>query len=131
MITKYQLLSAWEEVNKEMVEFCQKCGNLLYPQSKKGNDGSFITLYCSRCGFTKSITVEENSYYVKTKIHHKDEEKSQIISENFAFDPITREVCPKCGCLEAYYWQGSNRRKSEWESITYFRCVKCRNTWNE
>ncbi|MHA1945928.1 MAG: hypothetical protein ACXAC6_09990 [Candidatus Hodarchaeales archaeon] len=113
------------------MNFCQKCGNMLIPQNKKGRKAGFLNLRCNFCQITEEAMIDGISYQVKTRFNHKLEDQSQIITENFSIDPTIRQACPKCGYLEAYYWQGSNRRKQEWESTTYYRCIKCKNTWND
>jgi DNA-directed RNA polymerase subunit M len=104
---------------------------MLIPQYKKGRKVGFLSLRCNFCQTTEEAMVDGISYQLKTRIFHKPEEISQVIEEDFSIDPTTRQVCPKCGYLEAYYWQGSNRRKLELESATYYRCIKCKNTWND
>ena len=114
-----------------MVNFCQKCGKLLIPQLKAQQKHGIINLHCTHCNTTEKALLDGISYQVKTRIFHNDKERSQIIETDFFTDPIIRQSCPKCRFMEAYYWQGSNRRKSEWEPMTYYRCVKCNNTWND
>ena len=114
-----------------MVKFCQKCGNLLIPQYEKGKKSNSIRLYCNCCRIIEKATVAGISYQLKTRIKHNAEDRLQIFEENFSVDPVVRQSCPKCGFLEAYYWQGGNRRKQEWESTTYYRCIRCKNTWND
>jgi DNA-directed RNA polymerase subunit M/transcription elongation factor TFIIS len=114
-----------------MVSFCQNCGNLLLPQKTPKQKIGIINLHCNSCQKTEEVMADGISYQVKTRIFHKDEERAQILESDFSVDPVCRQQCPKCGFTKAYYWQGGNRRKLEWESITYYRCLKCRNTWNE
>ena len=114
-----------------MVNFCQKCGNLLVPQYKKHKKVGTILLYCNLCRRTETTSIDGISYKVKTRFDHKENEKPLIFDEDFSVDPIIRQFCPKCGFSEAYYWQGGNRRKLEWEPMTFYRCRKCKNTWND
>ena len=101
------------------------------PQIKKRRKPGFLNLRCNFCRTNEEVMADATSYTVKTRIFHKPEEKTQIFEEDFSVDPITRQACPKCGFLKAYYWEGNNRRKLELEPLTYYRCVKCKNTWND
>ncbi len=113
-----------------MVSFCQKCGNLLVPQNQKMKESNLIDLYCNYCQVAERKPVDGISYQFKTRIKHKAEERAQIFEEDFSLDPVVNQTCPKCKFTQAYYWQGGDRRKQEWESMTYYRCTKCKNTWN-
>jgi DNA-directed RNA polymerase subunit M len=90
-----------------------------------------IDLYCNYCKVTEEIMLDRISYRLQTRIPHRDTDRLQIIETDFFVDPVIRQSCPKCGFMEAHYWQGGNRRKIEFEPITYYRCIKCKNTWND
>jgi DNA-directed RNA polymerase subunit M len=113
-----------------LVEFCDKCGFILLPINKRSNRKIYIDLYCNNCKTIQKKTIGESSYKVSTKIPHGIKDYSVIINDEFYTDPIIRVNCPKCGYHEAFYWESSNRRKQEWESVTYYRCIKCKNTWD-
>jgi DNA-directed RNA polymerase subunit M len=114
-----------------LVNFCQKCGFLLIPKIQKNFKSGFISLYCNSCKTLEEIPTESASYHIKTRIPHKENDRTLIIDEEFYIDPTVRTACPKCGHNEAHYWESSNRKKLEWEPITYYRCLKCKYTWND
>ena len=115
-----------------MVNFCEKCGSFLIPrQRKKDTKKEIISLYCNSCKNETQKGFKEISYQVKTKISHKASERFTVIEEEFNVLPTIRNTCPFCGYIEAYYWEGENRRKQEWESMTYYKCKKCGRIWSE
>lgn len=114
-----------------MVSFCEKCGFLLIPKQKNRINKGFIALYCNFCKKTEKKGFDEISYKISTRIPHGENDQSLIIDEEFNADPIIRNTCPKCGYQEAHYWEAGDRRKQEWEPITYYRCIKCKMTWND
>jgi DNA-directed RNA polymerase subunit M len=114
-----------------VVNFCEKCGFLLIPRQRYDIKKRYIDLYCNFCKKTEKKTAEETSYRVTTKIPHGDKDRLLVIDNEFYIDPTIRITCPKCGYPEAHYWQNGDRRKIEWEPITYYRCIKCKMTWND
>ncbi len=114
------------------MNFCEKCGSLLIPNQKKRpkNKGS-ISLFCSSCKNSTEKGISEISYLIRTRIPHGEKDHLQVIEEEFSTYPKTRNNCTKCGNHEAYYWEGENRKKEEWESMTYFKCTKCALVWSE
>ncbi len=114
-----------------MVNFCDECGFLLIPRQKNYAKKKFIDLYCNSCKRTQKKTLEETSYRVTTRIPHGEKDRLLVFDNEFYIDPSIRITCPKCGYHEAHYWEAGDRRKSEWEPLTYYRCVKCKMTWSE
>jgi DNA-directed RNA polymerase subunit M len=112
-----------------LVEFCDKCGFLLLPVQKRSNRTILIELYCNNCKKNQKKTIRKSSYKVSTKIPHEIKDYFVVINEEFCTDPSIRITCPKCGFQEAHYWESNNKRKQEWESVIYYRCIKCKNTW--
>jgi transcription factor S len=113
-----------------MVRFCETCGSLLIPQRK--DDGK-VTLYCKVCN-TESEEFTEDSYQVKSKIQHSEEDLLTVIDdpEDFDIRPTTRIACPRrCNHYEARYWEAENRKKEEWETTTYYKCTSCEWVWSE
>ncbi len=115
-----------------MVNFCEKCGSFLIPkQRKKDMKNEIISLYCNSCKELTQRGFNEISYVVKTKIPHGASDRLTVIEEEFTVYPSIRHSCPRCGHHEAYYWEGENRRKQEWESMTFYKCKKCGRIWSE
>jgi len=100
-----------------MADFCPKCGSLLVPDKTKGK------LICS-CGY-------------KTKGDRKVSEKVTVAKagvgvfeqENVAMSK-TKQDCPKCNNLEAFFWTMQTRAADEAETF-FYRCCKCKHTWRE
>ncbi|MFW9779545.1 MAG: transcription factor S [Candidatus Heimdallarchaeota archaeon] len=113
-----------------MVSFCKNCGSLLLPQRK--DDGKVI-LYCKVCDTKFEDQFTENSYQVKSKIRHTEEDLLTVIEDQADFDirPTTRIACPRCSHHEARYWEAENRKKEEWETTTYYKCTACNWVWSE
>lgn len=114
-----------------MVIFCEKCGNLLIPRQRKRIKNGHINLYCNYCKKGIEKDSRETSYLVVTRIPHNEKDLSLVMDEVFNTYPIIRNNCPRCGYLKAQYWEAGDRRKQEWESMTYYKCVKCSWLWFE
>ena len=103
--------------------FCPKCGSILVPK-KEGNKR---LLACS-CGYKDSksgMTLQENVP------KPKDGKEVEVVTDGeIETLPKTKQVCPKCGHQEAYYWTVQTRSADE-AATRFFRCVKCSHTWRE
>ncbi len=96
--------------------FCNKCGALLLPDSKKKDK-----LSCS-CGYsTKKANV-----VVKEKI--RSGKGIEIIDQTIETLPKTEMTCPKCENKQAFYWLLQTRSSDEAET-QFFRCTKCKHQW--
>ncbi len=111
-----------------MVEFCPECSSLL---RKKLLDGKSY-LACI-CGYKQEFGSN------KDEIQKNIQEKKQalddgliIVSEKdkISVHPLVTRECPKCKHNEAEAWQEQTRSADE-PSTSFFRCVKCKNTWRE
>lgn len=111
-----------------MVEFCPKCSNLLRIISEDGKK-----LFACKCGY--QMEIEENIEEIEKEIKKKKKalDKNFIIVSNedkISLHPIVLKICPKCGYKEAEAWQVQTRSADE-PSTSFFRCVKCKQTWRE
>jgi transcription factor S len=111
-----------------MVNFCEKCGSLLIPERR---DDGIVKLFCKTCKAESKEKFKDASYQVKSKIDHTVKDRLTVIEEEFDIRPIIRVACPKCNFAEARYWEAEDRRKEEWETTTYYQCVKCNWVWSE
>lgn len=114
---------------KSMVEFCEKCGALLFPEKKK----SKTVLKCRRCGAIQDPNKSSGGgYRVINEIHHTPQDETIIIDSGQELNvlPTTGVVCPKCHHTIAYYWMVQTRSADE-AMTTFFRCKKCGYTWRE
>ncbi len=111
-----------------MVNFCEKCGALLQPTR---NDKGIISLFCKVCKEESKEEFKDQSYQIKSKINHSEKDRLTIIEDEFDVRPTARVICPKCSHTEARYWEAEDRRKEEWETTTYYQCVKCNWVWSE
>lgn len=112
------------------MDFCPECSSILTPTKDEKGRG----LVCNICGFRKQISSKaKRSYRIKDEISHGPEEETVVISEAEAEQqmmPTVRQVCPKCGHKVAYYWQVQTRSGDE-GMTTFYRCLKCSQTWRE
>lgn len=112
------------------MEFCPNCSSILSPEKNKKKK----VLVCKNCGYTKRLTSKtKKKYRISDKITHGPDEETVVIDEELSEQrtmPTVRAICPKCGNKEAYYWQVQTRSGDE-AMTTFYRCVKCRQTWRE
>src|SRR3989338_3137205 len=97
--------------------FCPKCGSILTPK----REGSKKLLACS-CGYktgNSDMTLQEN---IPKKKYEKDVDI--VTKGELETLPKIKQVCPKCGHSEAYYWVVQTRAADE-AATRFFRCVKC------
>lgn len=113
-----------------MVSFCKTCGSLLIP---KRQDDDTVILYCKVCDKESEEQYAEASYQVKSKIKHSEEDLLTVIEsqEDFDIRPSTRIACPRCSNYKALYWEAENRKKTDWETTTYYKCTACKWIWSE
>ncbi|TET12236.1 MAG: hypothetical protein E3J86_00720 [Candidatus Thorarchaeota archaeon] len=60
------------------MEFCEKCGALLFPKKQEGK--KTITLACRECGHEKTVR-SAPEYRVEQRIKHSPREKIVIVEE--------------------------------------------------
>ncbi len=61
------------------MEFCEKCGALLFPKKEEGK--KTITLFCRECGHEKTVR-SAPEYKVEHRIKHSPREKIVIVEED-------------------------------------------------
>lgn len=101
--------------------FCPKCKSLMLP---KKDDKKSVVLVCNGCNFKtkgKDVVIKE-----KVVLDKKDE--IEIVDKKIDTLPKTREECPSCGNMDAYFWTVQTRAGDEAET-RFFECVKCKNRW--
>ncbi|MEM1657547.1 MAG: transcription factor S [Candidatus Jordarchaeales archaeon] len=109
------------------MNFCPKCGMLMYPEKAKNE----VKLICRSCGHQENLPSNyKERFVVKREIEHSPKDKTLILDEELEVKtlPTAKAVCPKCGNTTAYYWQVQTRRADEASTI-FFRCTICKHTW--
>ncbi len=99
--------------------FCPKCGSILKPVDTKGGR----VLKCPRCGYVSDKKEARISEKIKEKKKIEVVQKKEIL-------PKTKEKCPKCGNMEAYYWEVQTRAGDE-AATKFYKCTKCGHTWRD
>lgn len=109
------------------MEYCPKCGSLMRPLRKEGG----TVLKCLKCGYEKNAANPE-AYRVKRVSKHSPEEMILVIDHEVKVEalPKTKVECPRCGHLEAYYWEMQTRAGDE-PATRFFKCAKCGHVWRE
>lgn len=111
------------------MQFCEKCGTLLFPVRK----GEVTILKCETCGTDSSLQEDSSeTYKMVHKINHTPRDETIIVSEeNRSLLPTTKMECHKCKkFVVAEYWFLQTRRADEGET-RFFRCKECNYTWRE
>ncbi len=120
-----------EAGSKREMEFCPQCSSMLTPQK----EGKKKILICQTCGFTKELSSKtKKKYRIVEEISHTPEQEETIVISDKLLEqrtmPTVRAICSNCGNKEAYYWQVQTRAGDE-GMTTFYRCVKCGQTWRE
>lgn len=106
--------------------FCNKCGNLMVSENKKGK----LIYVCRNCGFTNK-SIKANVTTISEKIKNKDTIVVIEKDENFEEYPIDKDVkCPECGKKGAYWFMKQTRAADEAPTIFYC-CTNCKHKWRE
>lgn len=101
--------------------FCEKCGSIIIPKKVREK----TRLICSKCGYRSK---KKENIVLKEKIEFENKRAIEVVDRSVDTLPKTREMCPKCGHGEAYYWLVQTRAADEAET-RFFKCVKCSHTW--
>jgi len=105
------------------MQFCPKCGSIMIVKEQKGKK----LLVCRKCGYklkaAKKITIKET-------IEKKPMDSVVMIEKQGEALPKVKQICPKCGNKEAYWWVQQTRSADE-APTTFYRCTKCGHTWRE
>lgn len=106
------------------MQFCEKCGSVMYLEEKE--------LVCHSCGYKIELEDGHEHHRITRKIEHKPSETILVKEEGAEFENMqkTKAQCPKCGHNEAAYWFEQTRSADE-PPTRFYRCVKCRQTWRE
>lgn len=101
--------------------FCPKCKAIMVPKKvdKKGT-----ILVCSNCNFK----TKGKDLVIKEKINLDKRDMIEIVDKKIETLPKTREECPNCGNMEAYFWTVQTRAGDEAET-RFFECTKCKHRW--
>ena len=109
------------------MEFCPECKSLMLPTKQDGK----TVIVCKKCGYCRDFGSEDSKKFtIKETINRSPKEKIVVIEEDIDTLPKTREECPKCKNMEAYWWEIQTRSSDE-PSTKFFRCTKCSHTWRE
>ncbi|MEM4244697.1 MAG: transcription factor S [Candidatus Nanoarchaeia archaeon] len=102
--------------------FCPKCKSIMLPKkgAKKGT-----VLVCSNCGYK---TKGKEAGVIKEKVSLDRKDQIEIIDKKIETLPKTREECPNCGNMEAFFWTVQTRAGDEAET-RFFECTKCKHRW--
>tara|TARA_Y100000310_G_C20650818_1_gene799312 strand:- start:76 stop:345 length:270 start_codon:yes stop_codon:yes gene_type:complete len=76
-----------------------------------------------------SIKIPKKSIKIKEKAKQDERGKGAASSEESTM-AISKEECPKCANIGAYWWTEQTRSSDEPET-QFFRCTKCKHTWRE
>ena len=106
-----------------MMEFCDKCGSIMFPVKAKGG-GNY--LMCRKCGRKQYKSVKS----FKITEDMKKKKGVVIIEKDFTTLPTTDKMCPKCEEMKANWWVQQTRSMDE-PPTQFFRCVSCGYVWRE
>ena len=106
-----------------LMEFCKKCGNIM-----KVVKGRKRTMLGCSCGY-KIILKGKKKAVITRKVPKK---KNDIVimkkgDESIEL-PKTKEMCPKCENMEAYWWMQQTRSSDE-PPTRFYKCTKCGYSW--
>jgi DNA-directed RNA polymerase subunit M len=102
--------------------FCPKCKSIMMP---KPGDKKGVNLVCGNCGFKAK---GKKDVIIKEKINLDRKDQIEIVDKKIETLPKTREECPNCGNMEAYFWTVQTRAGDEAET-RFFECTKCKHRW--
>jgi len=100
--------------------FCSICGSILIPKKKDRT-----TIMTCSCGYREK---NKESLLITEEIQETKTDKIEVIDNKVEVLPKTKEECPKCKHMEAYYWLVQTRAADE-AATRFFRCTKCSHTW--
>ena len=105
------------------MKFCDKCGNLLITEKKRGK----MVLICRKCGKVARLKGEK----VEFKEELTEKKKDIVVmgkDEGLAELPKTKIMCPKCENMEAFWWMQQTRAADEPPTM-FYKCTKCGYAW--
>lgn len=95
--------------------FCPKCGSIM--MTKKCSCG-----YVSKDGGNLKITEKKEHKVQKIEIVDPDQDEKIL--------PQTKEECPECGNMKAYFWEIQTRAGDE-PPTKFMKCTKCKHVWRD
>ena len=104
--------------------FCPKCGSILTPKKRGGNEKGKPSMTCGKCGYIS----KEIGSKITEKLDRK--QKIDVVEKKENVLPLTSAECPKCGNNTAYYWLLQTRAGDEPET-KFLKCEKCEHTWRD
>jgi transcription factor S len=101
------------------MQFCPKCGAILFPDAKSPK-----ILACN-CGYKS-----KKSTTIKLKEKSEESSKIELVDKKIDTLPRTDKECPKCKHPKAFYYLVQTRSSDEAET-QFFQCVKCSHKWRQ
>ena len=100
---------------------------MMLPQRR----GEEILLKCSKCGYEKAVS-NPGAYRIARVTKRSPEDAILVIDREIRVEvlPKTKVGCPRCGHVEAYYWELQTRAGDE-PATRFFKCSKCGHVWRE
>lgn len=106
-----------------MTLFCKNCGTILMPAKHGGK----TRLRCLNCKFSTGLN-KRDRIAIKEEVKLKKEDQIEVVDKKVEILPKTKEECPKCHNMEAYYWVTQTRGADE-APTQFFKCTKCMHAW--
>jgi DNA-directed RNA polymerase subunit M len=108
------------------MKFCDKCGNLMLPEKKKGK----MMYTCRTCGHVSYGEKAASATVIEEKIPEEKKVIVMVEDETFKQYPKTKIICPECDNNEAYWYMQQTRAADE-PPTRFYCCTKCGHKWRE
>ncbi|CBH17713.1 DNA-direcetd RNA polymerase II, subunit 9, putative [Trypanosoma equiperdum] len=111
--------------------FCERCNNLLYPES--GKEDRVMRWRCNYCKTSEIHDENKLVYILNLKVKTSTVEELELLAE-FANDPTaqrdTTKQCPRCAMNEVTCFVNPLGQPHE-DMTLYFACANqgCRHVW--
>lgn len=105
-----------------MYSFCPFCQSVLFIGKANGK----ASFSCSACSYSKYVN------YLKKRITFDNKIEEKIIWQEDVLRsmPKCKKNCDKCGHETAAFYEMQTRSADE-PMTTFYRCLRCKNTWKE